>query len=80
MLEFRAGILNGHVDGLGRLPSGDFPKNVPIPEDVVCVLNHMKHTTVTVVDIRKLTRQDPTLSSVLQGVKTTWPTLLSNNV
>ena len=33
-----------------------------------------------VVDIRKHTRQDPTLSSVLQCVKTAWATLLSNNV
>ena len=77
VLEFRAGILNGNADGLSRLPLGDFPENVPIP---VCVLNHMNDTTATVVDIRKLTRQDPTLSSVLQCVKTTWPTLLSNNV
>ena len=80
VLEFRAGILNGNADGLSRLPLGDFLDNVPIPEDVVCVLNHMNDTTATVVDIRKLTRQDPTLSSVLQCVKTTWPTLLSNNV
>ena len=80
VLEFLAGIKNGNVDGLSRLPLGDFIENVPIPEDVVCVLNHMNDTTATVVDIRKLTRQDPTLSSVLQGVKTTWPTLLSNNV
>ena len=80
MLEFRAGIFNGNADGLSRLPLGDLPDNVPIPEDVVCVLNHMNDTTATVVDIRKLTRQDPTLSSVLQCVKTTWPTLISNNV
>ena len=40
----------------------------------------MNDTTSTVVDIRKLTRQDPSLSYVLQCVKTTWLTLLSNNV
>ena len=40
----------------------------------------MNDTTATVVDIRKLTRQDPTLSSVLQCVQTTWPTLLCNSV
>ena len=76
VLEFRAGILNGNADGLSRLPLGDFPDNIPIPEDVVCVLNHMNDTTATVVDIRKLTRQDSTLSCV----KTTWSTLLSNTV
>ena len=61
VLEFRAGILNGNADGLSRLPLGDFPDNVPIPEDVVCVLNHMNDATATVVDIRKLTRQDSVL-------------------
>ena len=40
----------------------------------------MNYTTTTVVDIRKLTHQDPTLSPVLQCVKTTWPTLLSKHV
>ena len=80
VLEFRAGILNRNTDGLSRLPLGDFPGNVPIPEDVVCVLNHINNTTATVVDFRKLTCQYPTLSFVLQCVKTIWPTLLSNNV
>ena len=80
VLEFGAGILNENADGLSRLPLGDFPEIVPIPEDVVCVLNHMNDTTAIVVDIRKLTRQDPPLSSVFQCVKTTWPTLLSNIV
>ena len=55
VLEFRA-------DGLSRLQLGDFPENVSIPEDVVCVLNHMNDTTENVVDIRKLARQGPTLS------------------
>ena len=71
MLEFRAGILNGNADGLRRLPLGDLPDNVPVPEVVICVINHMNDTTATVGDIRKLTRQDPTLSFVLQCVKTT---------
>ena len=47
---------------------------------MVCVLNQINDTTATVVDIRKLTGQDTTLSSVLQCVQTTWPILLSNNV
>ena len=68
------------MDGLSCLSLGDFPENVSIPEDVVCVLSHMNDTTTTVVDIRKLTRQNPTLSSIRQCVNTTWPTLLSNNV
>ena len=59
VLEFRAGIFNGNAGGLSRLPLGDFPDNVPIPEDVVCVLKHMNDTTATAVDIRKLTRLDP---------------------
>ena len=54
-----------------RLTLDDFPANVSISEDMVCVLKHMNNTTATVVDIRKLTRQDPTLSSVLQCVSTT---------
>ena len=80
VLEFRAGILNWNADRLSRLPLGDFPDNVPIPEDVLCRLNHMNVTAETVVYIRKLTCQDPTLLSVLQCVKRTWPTLVSNNV
>ena len=64
MLEFRAGILNGNTDGLSGLPLGDFQEIAPIPEDVVCVLNHMNDNTATVVDIRKLTPQDPSLSTV----------------
>ena len=53
MLEFRTGILNWNADGLSHLPLGGFPDNVPIPEDVVCVVNHMNDTTATIVDIRK---------------------------
>ena len=58
----------GNADGLSLLPVCDLPENVPIPKDVVGVLNHMNDTTATVVDIRKLTRQDTTLSSVLNPI------------
>ena len=48
-----------------------FQDNVPIPEDGVCMLNHMNDNTASVVDIRKLTCQNVTLSSNVLCVKTT---------
>ena len=80
VLKFRAGKSNGNADALSRLPLNDIPTDVPLHEDVVCVLNHMNGTTATVTDIRKYTRQDPTLSSVLQFVKKSWPDNCENEL
>ncbi len=51
-------------DGLSRLPLPENPKESPIPEELVLLLNTVRTTPITVKQIKQWTDRDPILSRV----------------
>ena len=71
---YRAGKSNGNADVLRLLQWPDRPDSVPIPGEVVYMMQHMNNTTSTsVAGIRNHTRRDPILSEVLCYMNSSWP-------
>ena len=64
---------NGNADGLSRLPLPTKVKNVPVPGDIMFVMDHLDNTPVKVKDIDRWTSQDPILSAVRHQVMSGWP-------
>ncbi|XP_045111311.1 uncharacterized protein K02A2.6-like [Portunus trituberculatus] len=62
-----------NADALSRLPLPEAPKDMPVPGDVVCVLERQDRTTVTAKDIRWWMERDPILSIVRRNVQYGWP-------
>ncbi len=50
-------------DGLSRLPLPENPKESPIPEELVLLLDTVRTTPITVKQIKQWTDRDPILSS-----------------
>ena len=71
-LVFRTSTANGNADALSRLPFPQAPKQVPIPPEVVLLMEHLEMAPVTAVDIKRETAQSPLLASILQKVLTGW--------
>ena len=46
---------------------------MPLPGELVLLLDHLKDSPVTATDIRVWTRKDPTLSKVVEFVQRGWP-------
>jgi hypothetical protein len=72
-LVFKPGAANGNADAMSRLPLPVTVENVPVPGDVVFLLEHLKSNTVSVDNIKSGTQRDPTLAKVLHFVKSGWP-------
>ena len=71
-LGFRTSTANGNADALSRLPLPEAPKQVPVPPEVVLLMEHLEMAPVTAVDIKRETARSPLLASVLQKVLTGW--------
>ena len=65
-LLFRGTAEHQNADALSRLPLPETLKNVPLPSELVLLLDHLKDSPVTDKDIRVWTRKDPTLSKVVE--------------
>ncbi|XP_048590142.1 uncharacterized protein K02A2.6-like [Nematostella vectensis] len=73
-LVYREGQKNGNADGLSRLPLPNETRNVPVPGDIMFVMNHLEvNTPVKVKDIKRWTSKDPILSAVRHQVMSGWP-------
>ena len=58
---------------ISRLPLNEFPLNVPIPGDVVLVMDHLDTTPVNARSIKSWTDKDPVLSTVRRYILHGWP-------
>ena len=72
-LQFRGTQSHQNADALSRLPLPETPHDVPQPTELVLLMEHLQDSPVSANDIRRWTRQDPVLSSVLEFVQTGWP-------
>ena len=65
-----------HADAMSRLPLNDPERDeVPLPAEVVFLLQTLDYSPITSEQIRIMTRRDPVLSKILDYVTTgAWPT------
>ena len=73
ILTFRKTQLHGNADALSRLPLPDKPTTVPVPTELVLLLEHLDDSPVTAQQIQAWTRRDPVLATVLDYVRHGWP-------
>ena len=71
-IKHKPGKQLANADALSRLPLPDQPKSVPMPHDVVLLLNHISDTIVHASTIKEWTASDPVLSRVCKLVQTGW--------
>ena len=69
----KPGKLHGNVDALSRLPDPVQIKNVPIPEEIVLVMNYIDSGPVTWKQISQASRNDSIISKVINFVQSYWP-------
>ena len=63
-ISYRPGEKLANADGLSRLPLPENPKESPIPEELVLLLDTVRTTPITVKQIKQWTDRDPILSRV----------------
>ena len=71
-LVFRTSTANGNADALSRPPLPQAPKQVPVPPEVVLLMEHLEMAPVTAVDIKRETARCLLLASILQKVLIGW--------
>lgn len=69
---YRSGENHGNADAMSRLPLHQEPTSVPVPEEVVLLMEHLQDTPTDVAAIRKATSRHPILSRVLHLVRNGW--------
>ena len=72
-IRYKTGKDHGNADAFSRLPLNEFPPNVPIPGDVVLVMDHLDTTPVNARSIKSWTDKDPVLSTVRRYILHGWP-------
>ena len=67
-------MANADADGLSRLPLPESPASaeVPLPGEVVCLLQTLQSSPITAEQIRQWTSKDPVLSRVRELVAKGW--------
>ena len=65
--------MNSNADALSRLPLVDQPTDIPLPGEIVHLMNYLDMAPVTAIQIKHWTSQDPTLSKVRHYVQNGWP-------
>ena len=71
-LAFRSTLDHGNADAMSRLPLPDKPDSMPLPVELVLLMETLLHSPVTAKEIRCWTRRDPLLSRVLQYIQQGW--------
>ena len=72
-LVYKGGKDNGDSDALSRLPLPSYPIEVPVPGEVIQMLERLENTPLDAAQIKQWTRTDPVLSQVLLYTTKGWP-------
>lgn len=72
-VQYVPGKDNANADGFSRLPLSEQPREVPMPQELVYLLEGLEISPVTVDQIRSWTDQDHVLSKVRRFVQHGWP-------
>lgn len=71
-ITYKPGAEQASADSLSRLPLPQVPQEVPIPEEIVFLMQTLQGSPVTATHIKKWTDQDPVLSRVRYMVLHGW--------
>ena len=71
-LVYRDGPSIGNAGGLSRLPLPTEIEKVPVPGNIMLVIDHLDNIHVQVKDIESWTSHDPTLSAVRHQAMSGW--------
>ena len=72
-LAYCSSVAHGNADAMSRLPLKQQPASVPVPEEIVLLMEQLQDSLTDVTAIRKATAHHPLLSRVLQFVQQGWP-------
>ena len=72
-IYFRKTQEHVNADALSRLPLREEPAVVPVPAELVLLVEHLNDSPITAKQFETWTWKDPVLSTVLQYVRTGWP-------
>ena len=72
-IAFKPTAAHSNADGLSRLPLPEAPSEVPVPAELVLLVEHVLDAPVKAQEIRTRTRRDPLLSRVKQFIQSGWP-------
>ena len=79
-IEFKPGSLHGNADGLSRLPLPDKPSSVPLPGEMVLLLEQLNQSPVSAIQIKAWVDKDPVLSQVRTYVLSGWPVVVDKTL
>ena len=74
-LEFRPTGRHGNADAMSRLPLPVSPGSVPVPMEVVLLVEALRDSPISADQIRAWTIKDPLLSKVVRYTLEGWPTV-----
>ena len=72
-VQYVPGQEHANADVLSCLPLPEQPNEVPLPEELVFLMESLEISPITVKQIKILTDQDPVLATVRRFVKQGWP-------
>ena len=72
-LQFRPTAQHANADALSRLPLPEKPTSVPLPGELVLLIDHLAEAPITAVQLKTWTAKDKLLSKVLHFIRYGWP-------
>ena len=71
---------HGNADAMSRLPLKDIPVDVPVPQELVLLMETLWNSLITDKDICEWTKKDPLLSIVYRHIQFGWPCQVSSKL
>ena len=79
-IKFKNGPANTNADALSRLPlPATSTKEVPIPSELVLLMEHISSGPLTATQVKTMTQRDPVLSRVHSYVLRGWPSTVDSS-
>ena len=72
-IDYKPGKDHANADVLSRLPLPEMPSEVPLPGEMILLMECLQTSTITAAQIRRWTERDPVLAKVRDYVMQGWP-------
>ena len=72
-IYYKPGKDHANADVLSRLPLPELPSEVPLPGEMILLMECLQTSTITAAQIRRWTERDPVLAKVRDYVMQGWP-------